>query len=67
MNGQISHIDITQNSVRRVYVKFSHPQAGLKAMNASYLSRERSWVSIEKSETRFPVKKSSTSPSINRT
>ena len=31
------------------------------------LSRQNSWVNIEKSETGFPIKKSSTSPSTNRT
>ena len=44
--GNISHIEFTQGSVWKVYVKFSDEQAGLKAMRSSYLGRKRSSVFI---------------------
>ena len=49
--GNISHIEFTQGSVWKVYVKFSDEQAGLKAMRSSYVGRKRSSVVIEKCET----------------
>lgn len=44
-NGQmmeVPYIDVARNIVEQIYVKFSDPQAGLKALTASYLSRQNS-------------------------
>ena len=65
--GKVFQIDSAQNSVRKVYVKFFDPQAGLKVMTARHLIRKHSLVKIEKIETEIPIKKGSTSPSIKRT
>ena len=65
--GNISHTEFAQDSVRKVYVKFSDEQAGLKAMRSSYLGRQNSWVPIEKCEAEIPIKKGLASPSIKRT
>ena len=46
--GNISHTEFAQDSVRKVYVKFSDEQAGLKSMRSFYLGRQNSWVPIEK-------------------
>ena len=64
--GNISHIEFSQCSVRKVYVKFSDEQAGLKAMKSSYLGRKSFWVPIEKCEAEIPIKKGSTSRPIKR-
>ena len=53
--GEVTHIDITRNIFRKVYVKFPDLQAGLKAMTASHFSRQHSWVVIKKSETEIPI------------
>ena len=50
-----------------MYVKFSDPQAGFKAMITSHFNRQHSCVGIEKSETGIPIKKGLTSPWIKRT
>ena len=65
--GNISHIEFAQDSVQKVYVKFSDEQAGLKAMRSSYLGRQNAWVPIEKCGSEIPIKKGSTSPSTKRT
>ena len=65
--SEVTHIDIVQNTIQKVYVKFSDPQTGGKAMAASHFSRQHSWEGIEKSEAETPIKKGSTSPSIKRT
>ena len=64
--GNISHIEFSQRSVRKVYVKFSDEQAGLKAMKSSYLGRKCFWVPIEKCEAEIPIKKGSASRPIKR-
>ena len=43
-----SYIEFAQGSVRKVYVKFSDEQAGLKAIRSSHLGRQNCWVPIEK-------------------
>ena len=63
--SEVTQIHIAQNTIRKV--KFSDPQAGLKAMAASYFSRQPFWVVFEKIETEILIKKGSTSPSIKRT
>ena len=65
--GYISHIEFVQDSVQKVYVKFSDEQAGLKAMRSFYLGRQNSWVPVEKCEAEIPIKKGSASPSIKCT
>ena len=45
---------------------FYDPQASFKAMISSHFNRQHFWVGIEKSETRIPIKKGLTSPSIKR-
>ena len=64
--GNISHIEFSQCSVRKVYAKFSDEQAGLKAMKSSYLGRKSFWVPIEKCEAEIPIKKGSASRPIKR-
>ena len=42
INGQVRedyHIDIAQNTIQKIYVKFSDPQAALKARTASHFSK----------------------------
>ena len=53
--GTISHIEFAQGSVRKVYVKFSNEQTGLKAMRLSYLGKQSLWVPIDS----FPMRKES--------
>ena len=65
--GNTSHIDFSQRTVQKVYVKFSDERGGLKAMRSCYLGGRNYWVPIEKSEARISVKKESASPSIKRT
>ena len=65
--GNISHIEFVRSSVRKLWIKFSDEQAGLKAMRSSYLGRQNSWVLIKKCEAVIPIKKGSVSPSIKRT
>ena len=70
INGQtgiIRHTEFAQGIAREVYIKLSDEQAGSKAMRSSCLSRQNSWVSIEKCETEISIKKGSASPSIKRT
>ena len=47
------HIEFSQDSVCKVYVKFSDEQVGLKTMRSSYLGKKSSWVSIENVKLRF--------------
>ena len=61
--GNINHIEFTQGSVWKTYVKFSDKQAGVKVMRSSYLGREYYWMPIEKCEAEIPIKKGLTSPS----
>ena len=59
-NGQVrevAYIYTAQITIWKVYVKFSNPKAGLKAMTISHFSRQHSCVGIEKSETEIPIKK----------
>ena len=65
--GNIEDIEFAEGTVRKVYVKFSDEQAGIREMRSSYLGRHNSWVAIEKCETEIPLKKGSASPSIKRT
>ena len=70
INGQtgvIRHIEFAEGSAHKVHIKFSNEQTGSKAMRSSYLSRQKSWVPIEKCETEVSIKKGSASPSIKRT
>ena len=50
------HIEFSQGSVRKVYVKFSDEQAGTKAMALPYLGRQNSWVPIEKCEAEISIR-----------
>ena len=51
-----------------VGVKLTPPAVlGLRAMRSSYLTRQNSWVAIEKCKTEIPIKKVLASPSIKRT
>lgn len=59
--GEAAHTDFAQNTIQKVYVTFSDPQAGLKAMTASHFSSQQSWIEIEKNETEIPIKIGSTS------
>ena len=63
---EAAHIDFAQNTIQKVYVMFSDPQAGLKAMTASHFSRQHSWMEIEKNETEISIKIGLTSKSIER-
>ena len=63
--GNVKHIELVHGSIRKVHVKFSDEQAGLRAMKSSYLGRQNSWVAIEKCETGIPIKKGLASPNIN--
>ena len=65
--GNAKHIVFVPGSTRKVPVKFSDEQAGLRAMRSSYLSRQNLWVAIEKCETEIPIKKGLTSPNIKWT
>ena len=65
--GNISHVEFAHVSFRKVYVKFSDEQAGLKAIRSSYLGKQNSWVPIKKCEAEIQIKKISASPSIKRT
>ena len=65
--GNIEDIEFAQGTVRKVYVKFSDEQAGIRETRSSYLGRHNSWVAIEKCETEIPLKKASASPSIKQT
>ena len=67
LTGNIRHIEFTQGTVHKVYVKFSDEQAGLKAMTSTDLSEQNSWVPIEKCETKISIKKGSALPTIKRT
>ena len=40
--GNIEHIEFVQGTVRKVYVKFSDEQGGIRAMRSSYLGRHNS-------------------------
>ena len=61
------YIDTAQNTFQKVYIKFSNPQAGWKAMTISHFSKQHSQVGIENKETEIPIKKGSKFPSIKRT
>ena len=63
--GEVFHIGIVQNAVRKIYVKFSFSEAVFNPMTARHLRRQNSWEEIEKSETESPIKKGS--PSVKRT
>lgn len=52
-----THIDIAQKTISKVYVKFSNPQAHLKAMTASHFNRQHAREGIEKGETKFLSRK----------
>ena len=70
INGQVwevFHIYIIQNCVQKVYIKFSDLPPGLKATTTNHLSRNNSWVEIEKRETYSPIKKDSIPASIKWT
>ena len=45
--GIIRHVEFAQDSVCKVYVKFSDVQAFEKAMRSSYLGCQKSWVLIK--------------------
>ena len=69
INGQtgiIGHIEFAQDSVHKVYIKFSDEQVGSKAKRSPYLRRQNSWIPIEKCEADISIKKRSPSPSIER-
>ena len=51
--GNISHIKFAQDSVRKVYVKFSDEKAGLKAMRSFYLGIQNSWFQLKNVKLRF--------------
>ena len=65
--GIIRHTEFAQGSVHKVHVRFSVEQTGSRAMRASYLGRQYSWFSFEKSETENSVMKVPASPSIKYT
>ena len=70
VNGQTGNIEYIESvlcNIRKVYVKFSDEQTGIRAMRSSYLGRQNSWVAIEKCETEIESKKGSASPSIKQT
>ena len=51
INGQtrnVKHTKFVQDSIHKVYVKFSDEQAGVKAMRSSYLGRQNFWVAVKK-------------------
>ena len=50
INGQtenIRNIKFSQGCVKKVYIKFSDEQAGLKVTISSYLGRKHYWAPIE--------------------
>ena len=53
--GIIRHIEFTQGSFRRVYVKFHDEQTSSKGMRSSYISRKNFCVLIEKCETEVSI------------
>ena len=53
--------------IQDLLIKLSNRQPGLKEMNSSHFNRHHAWVGIEKSETKTPIKKASTYPSIETT
>ena len=65
--GNINHAEFIRRSARKVYVTFSDKQADLIAMRLSDLSRQNSWISIDKCESEIPIKKGPASLFIKRT
>ena len=54
--GNIMHNDFAQISDRKVYVNFSYEQAGWKAIESSYLGKQKSWIPIKRCETEISIK-----------
>ena len=71
INGQVglvAHIEIINNAVKKVYVKFDDCTAGRKRMSLNVFARQNNWVHIEKCETEIKIiKRSQASPYIRRT
>ena len=70
VNGQTGNIEYIESvlcNIRKVYVKFSDEQTGIRAMRSSYLGRQNSWVAIEKCKTEIALKKGFPSRNIKRT
>ena len=51
--GNISYIEFARGSVKKVYIKFSDEQAGLKAMRSSYLDKKN--YSLDSNKERISI------------
>ena len=70
INGQIGvvkHLEIIENKVSIIYVKFDDPDAGKKLITKNSTARIHNWVPIKRHETSIIIRNTNKSIAIKRT
>ena len=55
--GKVMYLRYVNDEVKVIYVKFNDKNAGQQAIQCDMFARQRNWVSIQKYETIFLIKK----------
>ena len=55
--GKIMYLRYVNDEFKVIYVKFNDKNTGQQAIQYDIFARQRNWVSIQKYETVFPIKK----------
>ena len=70
INGQIGvvkHLEIIENKVSIIYIKFDDPDAGKKLITKNSTARIHNWVPIKRHETSISIRNTNKSIAIKRT
>ena len=55
--GKVMYLRYVNDEVKVIYVKLNDKNTGQQAIQSDIFARQRNWVSIQKYETVFPIKK----------